>query len=92
MYRNVADHAVERVRALREESGDGEIWLFGGGELFRTMLAGGQVDRVEVTIAPVLLGGGTPLLAPRAPRTQLALIDTHRYPSGLVGLTYAVVR
>lgn len=56
------------------------------------MLAGGQVDRVEVTIAPVLLGGGTPLLAPRAPQTQLALIDSHRYPSGLVGLTYGVVR
>lgn len=88
----VADHAVERVRALREEPGDGEIWLFGGGELFRTMLAGGQVDRVEVTIAPVLLGGGTPLLAPRAPQTQLALVDSHRYPSGLVALTYAVVR
>ena len=88
----VADHAVERVRALREEPGDGDIWLFGGGELFRTMLVGGQVDLVEVTIAPVLLGGGTPLLAPRAPQTQLALIDTHGYPSGLVGLTYAVVR
>jgi len=88
----VADHAVERVRALREEPGDGDIWLFGGGELFRTMLVGGQVDLVEVTIAPVLLGGGTPLLAPRAPQTQLALIDTQRYPSGLVGLTYAVVR
>ena len=27
----VADHAVERVQALREEPGDGEIWLFGGG-------------------------------------------------------------
>ena len=88
----VADHAVERVRALREEPGDGEIWLFGGGELFRTLLVGGQVDRVEVTIVPVLLGGGTPLLAPRAPQTQLALLTSQRYPSGMMGLTYEVVR
>jgi dihydrofolate reductase len=87
----VSDHAVERVRALREESGDGEIWLFGGGELFRTLLVGGQVDRVEVTVAPVLLGGGTPLLAPRAPQTQLTLIASHQYPSGMVALTYEVV-
>ncbi len=88
----VADHAVERVQALREEPGDGEIWLFGGGELFRTLLAGGQVDRVEVTTVPVLLGGGTPLLAPRAPQTKLALIASHEYPSGMVALTYEVVR
>jgi dihydrofolate reductase len=88
----VPDHAVDRVRALREEPGDGEIWLFGGGELFRTLLEGGQVDRVEVTIVPVLLGSGTPLLAPRAPQTQLALIASHEYPSGMVSLTYEVVR
>jgi dihydrofolate reductase len=88
----VPDHAVERVRALREEPGDGEIWLFGGGELFRTLLEGGQVDRVEVTIVPVLLGSGTPLLAPRAPQANLALISSHQYPSGMVGLTYEVVR
>lgn len=88
----VPDHAVDLVRALREEAGDGEIWLFGGGELFRTLLAGGQVDRVEVTIVPVLLGSGTPLLAPRAPQTQLSLLDSRPYPSGMVGLTYEVVR
>ena len=88
----VPDHAVERVRALREEPGDGEIWLFGGGELFRTLLAGGQVDRVEVTIVPVLLGSGAPLLAPHASQTQLALLASKQYPSGMVGLTYEVLR
>lgn len=88
----VADHAVERVRALREEPGDGEIWLFGGGELFRTLLVGGQVDRVEVTVVPVLLGGGTPLLPAGATTTRLSLLDSHPYPSGMVGLTYEVVR
>ncbi|HET7723916.1 MAG TPA: dihydrofolate reductase family protein [Propionibacteriaceae bacterium] len=88
----VADHAVERVQALREEAGEGEIWLFGGGELFRTLLVGGQVDRVEVTVVPVLLGGGTPLLAVGATTTKLSLLDTHTYPSGMVGLTYEVVR
>ncbi len=86
-----AGDAVERVRGLREEPGDGEIWLFGGGELFRALLVAGQVDRVEVTVVPVLLGGGTPLLAPGATMTPLTLLDTHPYPSGMVGLTYAVV-
>jgi dihydrofolate reductase len=80
------------VAALRAEPGDGEIWLFGGGELFGSLLAAGQVDSVEVTLVPILLGGGVPLLPPAAPRTRLALAGTHTYPSGMVALSYTVPR
>jgi dihydrofolate reductase len=80
------------VAALRAEAGDGEIWLFGGGDLFRSLLEAGQVDTVEVTIVPVLLGGGVPLLPPEAPRTPLVLTSTRAYPSGMVSLSYAVQR
>ncbi|HEY7896752.1 MAG TPA: dihydrofolate reductase family protein [Gemmatimonadaceae bacterium] len=76
--------------SLRRESGDGEIWLFGGGQLFAALLAGNQVDVVEVTIVPVLLGGGVPMLAHTPDRTPLALTHTHVYPSGMVALYYAV--
>lgn len=78
------------VAALRAEPGDGDIWLFGGGQLFTSLLGAGQVDTVEVTIVPVLLGGGVPLAAPGLPLTALRLVDTHRYPSGMVTLSYAV--
>lgn len=88
----VGDDAGGVVAALRAEEGDGEIWLFGGGELFRSLLAAGQVDTVEVTIVPVLLGAGVPLLPPDAPRTALALTGTHAYPSGMVTLSYKVPR
>jgi len=84
----VRDDAAGVVAALRAEAGEGEIWLFGGGDLFRGLLAAGQVDSVEVTIVPVLLGGGVPLLPPGAPRTPLALVRTHSYPSGMVSLIY----
>ena len=92
----VADDAADTVARLRAEAGDGDIWLYGGGRLFGGLLAAGQVDRVEVTIVPVLLGGGVPLLTPaRSTPTEagcaaLALRDTHRYPSGMVTLTYDV--
>lgn len=88
----VGEDAEGVVAALRAEPGDGEIWLFGGGDLFRSLLAAGQVDSVEVTIVPILLGGGVPLLPPGAPRTPLALIGTHTYPSGMVTMSYAVPR
>ena len=86
----VRENAHEVVAALRAEPGAGDIWLFGGGRLFSSLLAAGQVDTVEVTIVPVLLGGGVPLAAPGIPLTGLRLVDTHRYPSGMVTLTYVV--
>jgi dihydrofolate reductase len=49
-----------------------------------------QVDAVEITLVPILLGGGVPLLQPGAPRTVLTLTGTRVYPSGLVSLSYAV--
>jgi len=84
----VNDDAAGVVAALRAEEGDGEIWLFGGGDLFRSLLDAGQVDSVEVTVAPVLLGGGLPLITPGGP-ARLTLTGTKTYPSGMVTLTYS---
>src|SRR5687767_286581 len=60
----VAEGAEETVAALRAESGK-DIWLFGGGSLFRSLLDAGLVDTVEVAVMPVLLGGGVALLPDR---------------------------
>lgn len=68
----VRDDAAGAVAALRAEAGPGEIWLYGGGALFGALLAAGQVDLVEVTVVPVLLGGGVPLLPPGGPRAAAA--------------------
>ena len=87
----VASGAADTVARLRAETGTGEIWLFGGGALFATLLAAGQVDIVEVTVVPVLLGSGVPLVGGTISRTALTLTDTRRYPTGMVTLSYAVV-
>ncbi len=80
------------VRRLREEPGK-DIALFGGGELFRSLLAAGLVDRVEMSLIPVLLGGGIPLLPSPAVGAKLALRAQRVYEkTGTVGLEYDVVR
>ena len=81
--------AGARVAALRAAPGR-QIWLFGGGNLFRSLLEAKQVDLVEVLIMPVLLGGGIPILETGAPLTRLALEHVQKYASGLVGLRYRV--
>ena len=57
----VSKDVEKTVAKLKAEPGK-DIWLFGGGVLFRTLLEAGLVDRVEVGVIPVLLGQGIPLL------------------------------
>jgi dihydrofolate reductase len=76
------------VAQLKEKRGR-DIWLFGGGELFRSLLDAGLVDTVEVALNPVLLGEGIPLLPPGS-SAKLVLSDVKRLPSGMVALAYSV--
>lgn len=86
----VGDRVEATLDALRAEPGK-DIWLFGGGELFRSLLEMGYVDTVEPAIVPVLLGGGVPFLPPPAGRTRLVYTGQRPYPrSGIMSLTYDV--
>lgn len=87
--RVVSGDAGATVAGLRTRPGK-EIWLFGGGSLFRTLLEAKQVDIVELAVSPVVLGGGVPLLETGAPLTRLALVESQSYPSGVVTLRYEV--
>jgi dihydrofolate reductase len=87
--RITGEGAPEVVARLKAQRGR-DIWLYGGGALFRSLLDAGLVDTVEVALIPVLLGAGTPLLPPGAP-TTLILADQRTLPdSGIVALAYAV--
>ena len=77
------------VAALKSEPGR-DIWLFGGGSLFASLLAAQVVDQIEVAIMPVLLGGGTPLVSAVTPRSGLILTRSNTSPSGIVNLQYQV--
>ena len=86
----IADNAKKTLTALKKEPGK-DIWLFGGGSLFASLLAAKLVDTVEVSIVPVLLGGGIPLLPPPAKRAKLNLTRQKTYQkTGIVSLEYAV--
>lgn len=87
----VSDRVEETVAALRAEESDKDIWLFGGGELFRSLLDAGLVDTVEVAVIPVLLGQGIPLLPSPAKQAKLKLTGHKVYGTGIVLLEYAVV-
>lgn len=86
----VSDDPKGTVNLLKASDGK-DIWLFGGGSLFRSLLELGLVDAVEVAIIPVLLGSGVPLLPSPATLAKLKLVKHRVYEkTGTVSLEYAV--
>jgi dihydrofolate reductase len=86
----VSDDPAGTVAALKLQQGK-DIWLFGGGELFASLLGSGLVDTVEVAIIPVLLGDGVPFSHGPQSRAELQLVEHRVYPTtGTVALSYRV--
>ncbi len=87
--RIVNQDAAQVVASLKQRPG-GDIWLFGGGKLFRSLLDAGLVDTVEVAVMPVLLGQGIPLLPPGSMTTLVLAHQKTLRGSGIVVLSYLV--
>jgi dihydrofolate reductase len=86
----VAEDVAGRLVAMKQEPGR-DLWLFGGGSLFRSLLEAGVVDTVEPAVIPVLLGEGIPVVAGPGVRQRLRLTKQRTYDS-MVLLEYDVVR
>ena len=85
----IRSDVVAQVGALKSLPGR-DIWLFGGGELFRTLLDAGLVDVVEVGVIPTLLGAGIPMLPGAEAWTPMELEHVETYKTGIVMLRYRV--
>ncbi len=77
------------IKSLKRQQGK-DIWLMGGGEVFRRALDLGEVDTISVTVIPVVLGDGTPLLPPPYKATKLKLRTHSVYKSGTLSLVYEI--
>lgn len=87
----VSENPEEAVADLRAKPGK-DIWLFGGGLLFRSLLEARLVNAVEVSVIPVLLGEGIALLPPKplSERFKLKLAGSRTFKTGIVSLEYSV--
>jgi dihydrofolate reductase len=85
----VAEGLEDAVASLRSGPGK-DLWLFGGGSLFRSFLEARLVDTVEVAVVPVLLAQGIPLLPPPAEQVKLRLTSSKAFKTGIMSLEYAV--
>jgi len=77
------------VARLREQPGK-DIWLMGGGEVIASFLDEAAIDEFVITVAPVFIGDGIPLMAKRYRHVPLELVATERYGNGVVQNRYCV--
>ncbi len=84
------------VRPVHDEmaaaAGGSDIWLVGGGDLVGQFWDTGLLDEIIVTIAPVTLGAGAPLLPRAVTRPPLRLRGVRQLTEAFVELTYDVQR
>jgi dihydrofolate reductase len=85
----VSDLTRAWMQSLKRQEGK-DIWLMGGGAVFRHLLGLGEVDSISVTIIPVLLGNGTPLLPSHYDLTPLMLSAHRVYRSGIISAAYEI--
>ncbi len=86
----VPDLAPAIEHAGRAAQGDGHVVIMGGGDVIGQAIEQGLVDELRLHLAPVLLGGGTPLFRPGT-RQQYRQVDV-RPSTNAVHLIYEQVR
>lgn len=81
----------DTVRELRAREG-GDIWIMSSKALLAQLLAEGLVDRLEIQVVPVILGGGIRYFDDGLPTASWALTDVTTTDSGAVWTTYDAQR
>jgi dihydrofolate reductase len=86
--RLLRDFDPRAIADMKQQPGKNMI-VFGSGSIVSLLTRHGLIDEYQVVVAPVLLGGGKPLLAGLTQAARLELLDSKPFPSGNVILRYA---
>jgi dihydrofolate reductase len=85
----VSDAIGPFVSRLREQPGK-DIWLMGGGDIIASFLDAQAIDEFVVSMVPMFIGDGIPLIARRHRHVALGLDSIDRFEDGVVQLHYRV--
>lgn len=77
------------LNRLRAQPGK-DIWLMGGGEIIASFLDARAIDEFVISVAPVFIGDGVPLIARRHQHVPLRLLSLERFEDRLVQSRYSI--
>jgi dihydrofolate reductase len=87
----VSGQVTDHFAAIAAAAGEQAVWVFGGGDLAGQFYDAGLLDEIRLTVAPVALEHGAPLL-PRTIRAERLALTGARQTGAFAELTYAVRR
>jgi dihydrofolate reductase len=77
------------AEALRRQAGK-NIWMMGGGEIIGSFLDEDAIDEFVITVVPIFIREGVPLIAGLHREVALRLCSATPFPDGVVQLHYEV--
>lgn len=83
---DVSSHYADMVKAAGEKN----LWLAGGGDLVGQFYDRGFLDEIIISIASVMLEGGSPLLPRQIVNPPLKLSQIEKFGESFAVLTYTV--
>jgi dihydrofolate reductase len=89
--RFVSGPVSDALPAIHAAAGGGDIWLVGGGDLAGQFLDAGALDEIRMSVAPVALSAGAPLLPRNVGADRLRLVSATAYGQ-FARLIYRVIR
>jgi dihydrofolate reductase len=90
--RVVRGSVADRFDEMAASAGEGRLWVVGGGNVASQFADEGLLDEVEVTVVPVVLGGGKPLFERRLASGPMQLERAIPRASGMVELRFSIPR
>jgi len=84
---NIQDFVTNLTQSIGKD-----VWLLGGGEIVSVLLNAGLVDEIILSIHPIILGTGIPLLRNIQKEVNLKLENSLSFESGLMQLCYKVLK
>jgi dihydrofolate reductase len=87
--RLISDRVLENIQELKDTA-DGDIAVFGSGELVSRLLPHGLIDELRLLVHPVILGRGRPEFSSVPSEVELNFTSARPFKSGVVQLVYEV--
>jgi dihydrofolate reductase len=87
----VSEPIAPYMERLRAQPGK-DIWMMGGGDLIASFLDANAIDEFVISIVPVFIGDGVPLIGRCHRQTEMALVSSQRFPDGLVQNHYRIIK
>ena len=75
------------VERLKKNKGS-DIWLIGGGQINTLLLKNNLIDKIILTIVPIILGNGIPLFPENLKETKFHLTSSRSFNNGFVQHVY----